>query len=51
MRAKSIDNGSKAKTSSAIGHNPKATHQEAFITIKETTPAFTALPIIGPIGF
>lgn len=50
-RAKSIDNGNNARTASAIGQSPKAIHQEAFITIKESTPAFTAFPIKGPTGF
>jgi hypothetical protein len=50
-RAKSIDKGNKARTKRAIGQRPNAIHQEAFITIKDKTPAFTAFPIIGPIGF
>ena len=49
--ARRMDNGKSASTIKAKGNNPNATHQDAFITINEITPAFTAFPIIGPTGF
>jgi hypothetical protein len=46
-----IEIGSKHKTEMARKMFPQTLTQAASITINESTPAFTALPIFGPIGF
>jgi hypothetical protein len=46
-----IEIGSKISTKSAITKLPEILTHAASITIKANTPALTALPIFGPIGF
>ena len=45
-----IEIGSKISTKSAITKLPETLTQAASITIRANTPAFTALPIFGPMG-
>jgi hypothetical protein len=54
VTAKSLANnkesGSKSMIINAMYGKPKAAAQEAFIKMSPITPAFTALPILGPTG-
>lgn len=43
--------GSKIKTTIAKRMFPDTLTQAASITMSDSTPAFTAFPILGPIGF
>ncbi|MCU0324955.1 MAG: hypothetical protein MUF45_06840 [Spirosomaceae bacterium] len=48
--AKRIEIGNKHNTAKAKMTLPDTLTQAASITISDNTPAFTALPIFGPIG-